>query len=89
MITDLVFWFILYPFLARNQYDMNFVSIQSHISGSMCSLSYLLEEMGRTNATCLVYLTLVCHSIYSKITCKTIRDCIQMFQVRVFSCYSL
>lgn len=29
MITDLVFWFILYPFLAYNQYDMNFVSIQT------------------------------------------------------------
>jgi len=27
MITDLVFWFILYPFLAHNQYEMNFVSI--------------------------------------------------------------
>jgi hypothetical protein len=27
MITDLVFWLILYPFLAHNQYDMNFVSI--------------------------------------------------------------
>jgi hypothetical protein len=26
MITDLVFWFILYPFLAHNEYEMNFVS---------------------------------------------------------------
>ncbi|KAL6848105.1 hypothetical protein ACP4OV_022233 [Aristida adscensionis] len=30
MITDLVFWFILYPFLARNQYDMNFILIGTH-----------------------------------------------------------
>ena len=37
MITDLVFWFILYPFLAHNQYDMSFVSIPSHIIGSLLS----------------------------------------------------
>lgn len=30
MITDLVFWFILYPFLAYNQYDMNFLLIGTH-----------------------------------------------------------
>ncbi|KAF0920371.1 hypothetical protein E2562_034833 [Oryza meyeriana var. granulata] len=30
MITDLVFWFILYPFLAHNQYDMNFLLIGTH-----------------------------------------------------------
>ncbi|GJN37347.1 hypothetical protein PR202_gb26288 [Eleusine coracana subsp. coracana] len=30
MITDLVFWFILYPFLARNDYEMNFILIGTH-----------------------------------------------------------
>lgn len=30
MITDLVFWFILYPFLAHNQYDMSFLLIGTH-----------------------------------------------------------
>ncbi|KAF8663089.1 hypothetical protein HU200_055684 [Digitaria exilis] len=30
MITDLVFWLILYPFLAHNQYDMNFILIGTH-----------------------------------------------------------
>uniref|UniRef100_A0A0E0JEN1 Uncharacterized protein n=1 Tax=Oryza punctata TaxID=4537 RepID=A0A0E0JEN1_ORYPU len=30
MITDLVFWFILYPFLAHNEYDMNFLLIGTH-----------------------------------------------------------
>ncbi|TVU21607.1 hypothetical protein EJB05_31256 [Eragrostis curvula] len=30
MITDLVFWFILYPFLARNEYEMNFILIGTH-----------------------------------------------------------
>lgn len=30
MITDLVFWFILYPFLAHNEYDMSFLLIGTH-----------------------------------------------------------
>uniref|UniRef100_A0A453E2E8 Uncharacterized protein n=1 Tax=Aegilops tauschii subsp. strangulata TaxID=200361 RepID=A0A453E2E8_AEGTS len=30
MLTDMVFWFILYPFLARNQYQMNFLLIGTH-----------------------------------------------------------
>ncbi|XP_044983657.1 uncharacterized protein LOC123450520 [Hordeum vulgare subsp. vulgare] len=31
MLTDMVFWFILYAFLAWNQYQMSFVSFQSEI----------------------------------------------------------
>ncbi|CAM0879809.1 unnamed protein product [Alopecurus aequalis] len=30
ILTDLVFWFILYPFLAHNQYDMSFLLIGTH-----------------------------------------------------------
>ncbi|KAI4967716.1 hypothetical protein ZWY2020_016965 [Hordeum vulgare] len=30
MLTDMVFWFILYPFLARNQYQMSFLLIGTH-----------------------------------------------------------
>ncbi|RLM92158.1 uncharacterized protein C2845_PM08G04070 [Panicum miliaceum] len=30
LITDLVFWLILYPFLAHNEYDMNFILIGTH-----------------------------------------------------------
>lgn len=30
IITDLVFWFILYPFLAHNQYKMDFILIGTH-----------------------------------------------------------
>ncbi|KAJ1282396.1 hypothetical protein BS78_03G048700 [Paspalum vaginatum] len=30
MITDLVFWFILYPFLAHNEYHMDFILIGTH-----------------------------------------------------------
>jgi hypothetical protein len=55
MITDLVFWFILYPFLARNEYEMNFVSnhfinFEYYVSIQDLKLLYLIRtKRKRTN----------------------------------------
>uniref|UniRef100_A0A8I7B860 Uncharacterized protein n=1 Tax=Hordeum vulgare subsp. vulgare TaxID=112509 RepID=A0A8I7B860_HORVV len=40
MLTDMVFWFIMYPFLAWNQYQMSFVSFQSEILQTVFSWTF-------------------------------------------------
>ncbi|XBI25111.1 hypothetical protein VPH35_050095 [Triticum aestivum] len=62
MLTDMVFWFILYPFLARNQYQMNFLLIGTHSLNALFiigdtalnSLNIILHALDRPFCQCSV-----------------------------------
>jgi hypothetical protein len=63
MLTDCVFWFIIFPFLTIKDYNLNFVSISAVFSNMA---SHILTEKESTNTSLVSLLAVVDRNAFSE-----------------------